>query len=76
MEKRPSEYITEFLNFVAEAQVQHRLYEEEPWYTQGMRFFPVGNYRVFYVPDETATTVNILRIMYRGRDLRKQLEGN
>ena len=29
MEKRPSEYITEFLNFVAEAQVQHRLYEEE-----------------------------------------------
>ena len=29
MEKKPSEYITEFLNFVAEAQVQHRIYEEE-----------------------------------------------
>lgn len=29
MDKKPSEYITEFLNFVANAQVQHRLYEEE-----------------------------------------------
>ena len=29
MEKKPSEYITEFLNFVAEAQVKHKLDEEE-----------------------------------------------
>ena len=29
MDKKPSEYITEFLNFVAEAQVQHRICEEE-----------------------------------------------
>jgi hypothetical protein len=29
MEKKPSEYISEFLNFIAEAQVQHRIYEEE-----------------------------------------------
>lgn len=29
MNKKPSEYITEFLNFVAEAQTQHRIYEEE-----------------------------------------------
>lgn len=29
MDKKPSEYISEFLNFVAEAQVQHRLCSEE-----------------------------------------------
>ena len=29
MNKKPSEYISEFLNFVAEAQVQYRLYSEE-----------------------------------------------
>lgn len=29
MDKKPSEYISEFLNFIAEAQVQHRIYEEE-----------------------------------------------
>lgn len=28
MDKKPSEYISEFLNFVAEAQVQHRICEE------------------------------------------------
>ena len=27
--KKPSEYITEFLNFVADAQVKYRIYEEE-----------------------------------------------
>ena len=29
MDKKPSEYISEFLNFIAEAQVQHKIYEEE-----------------------------------------------
>lgn len=29
MDKKPSEYISEFLNFVATAQVQHRLYKDE-----------------------------------------------
>lgn len=29
MDRKPSEYISEFLNFVAEAQVRHRIYEEE-----------------------------------------------
>ena len=29
MDKKPSEYISEFLNFVAEARVQYRLYSEE-----------------------------------------------
>lgn len=29
MDKKPSEYISEFLNFVAQAQVQHSIYEEE-----------------------------------------------
>ena len=29
MDKKPSEYITEFLNFCCEAQTQHRIYGEE-----------------------------------------------
>lgn len=29
MDKKPSEYISEFLNFVTTAQVQHRLYKDE-----------------------------------------------
>ena len=27
---------------------RNRLYEEEPWHSRGLRFFPVDNYLVFY----------------------------
>lgn len=36
-------------------------------------FFPVDNYLVFYLPNETKNTVSIVRIMYGGRDIRRQL---
>ena len=68
--------IMEGIRGLEEMPMRHRLYEEEPWYSQGLRFLPVGNYLVFYLPDEASTTINIIRIMYRGRDVRKQLEGN
>ena len=53
--------------------MRHRLYEEEPWHSQGLRVLPADNYLVFYLPDETSATVNIIRIMYGGRDIDKQL---
>ena len=56
--------------------MRHRLYEEEPWHSQGLRVLPVDNYLVFYMPDETRATVNIIRIMYGGRDIDKQLNDN
>ena len=54
--------------------MRHRLYEEEPWHSQGLRFLPVDNYLIFYLPDETDNIVNIIRIMYGGRDVKKQLD--
>lgn len=56
-----------------EMPMRHRRYEEEPWYSQGLRVMPVDNYLVFYLPDETNEIVNIIRIMYGGRDISKQL---
>lgn len=53
--------------------MRHRLYEEEPWYSQGLRVLPVDNYIVFYLPDDTVGIVYIVRIMYGGRDIDKQL---
>ena len=53
--------------------MRHRLYEEEPWHSQGLRFLPVDNYLIFYLPDETISVVNIIRIMYGGRDVKRQL---
>lgn len=57
-----------------EMPMRYRLYEDEPWHSQGLRFFPVDNYLVFYLPDESTNTVRIVRIMYGGRDIRRQLE--
>ena len=49
------------------------LYDKEPWRTKGLRVLPVDNYLIFYLPDEPATTVSIIRIMYGGRDTEEQL---
>ena len=56
-----------------EMPMRHRLYEDEPWHSQGLRFFPVDNYLVFYLPSEADNTVTVVRIMYGGRDVSRQL---
>ncbi len=53
--------------------MRYRLYGDEPWRSQGLRFFPVDNYLVFYLPEQTDNIVYIVRIIYSGRDVRKQL---
>lgn len=54
--------------------MKYRAYGKEPWKSQGLRYFPVGNYLVFYIPKEKSSTVNIVRIIYGGRDLERQLK--
>ena len=53
---------------------RHPLYEEEPWHSKGLRFFPVDNHLVFYLPNKDSQKVYILRIMYGKRDLSQQLK--
>ncbi|MBD5477184.1 MAG: type II toxin-antitoxin system RelE/ParE family toxin [Lachnospiraceae bacterium] len=65
--------IMKTIRSLEEMPMRHRLYGEEPWYSQGIRFFPIDNYLVFYLPEESQNIVNIVRIMYGGRDVCKQL---
>lgn len=53
--------------------MRYRLYEEEPWKSQGLRCFPVKNYLIFYYPEETSNTVYAVRVIYGGRDISRQL---
>ena len=48
-----------------------KLYEYEPWNSQGVRYFPIDNYLVFYLIQKSVVT--IVRIIYGGRDISKQL---
>ena len=51
-----------------------RQYEKEPWHSRGLRVMPVDNYLVFYIPNQKDMTVTIIRIMYAGRDVDRQLK--
>ena len=68
-----TERIMKAVRSLEQMPMRHRLYEEEPWHSQGLRVLPADNYLVFYLPDENSATVNIIRIMYGGRDIDKQL---
>lgn len=52
---------------------RHTLYKGEPWFSRGLRFFPIGHYLVFYIVKDSDTTVHVLRIMYSGRDIQRRL---
>lgn len=53
--------------------MRYRLYDEEPWQSQGLRCFAIKNYLIFYYPDETKNTVYAVRVIYGGRDISRQL---
>ena len=51
-----------------------RVYERELWRSRNLRIMPVNNYLVFYVSEHKAKTVTVIRVIYGGRDIPKQLE--
>lgn len=53
--------------------LRHQLYEKEPWKSRGLRVLKVNNYLAFYLPVESKNVVAIIRIMYGGRDIERQL---
>ena len=52
---------------------RYRAYEREPWFSRGLRIMPVDNYLVFYIPCRDTQTVDVIRVLYGGRDLDTQL---
>ena len=48
--------------------MRHEVYPEEPWKSMGLRYMNVDNYCIFYFPDAQKGEVEIVRIMYSGRD--------
>ena len=52
---------------------RYRIYDQEPWRSMGFRILPVDNYLVFYVPDESRNVVEIIHIIYGGRNIKALL---
>lgn len=51
-----------------------REFEKEPWRSRGLRQMTVDNFIVFYIPETEDKTVNVIRIMYGGRDIDEQFK--
>ena len=49
------------------------LYEDDYWKMRNLRIYPVDNYCIFYIPNLVDLTVTVIRIIYSGRDVKKQL---
>lgn len=54
--------------------MRHRVYEKEPWHSRGLRILPVDNYVVLYIPNEETKVVTVIRVMYGGRNIDKELK--
>lgn len=50
-----------------------RIYDKEPWRSRNLRIMPVDNYLVFYIPNHEENIVTVIRVMYGGRDVDRQL---
>jgi len=53
--------------------LRYRLYDDEPWRSEGLRLMNVDNFTVFYVPFEERGVVWVIRIMYSRRDFKRHL---
>jgi len=62
------------ISALAEMPERYRRYEPEPWYSRGVRRFSVDHYCVFCLPDRETGTVDILRVLYGGRDIDSLME--
>ena len=62
------------INSLSEMPESYRCYEKEPWHSRGLRRMSVDNYCVFYIPNHDKQTVEIIRVMYGGRDIDRRLE--
>lgn len=53
---------------------RYRIYEKEPWHSRRLRVMPVEHYIVYYIPDTQSGIVQVIRVMYGGRDTDAQLK--
>ncbi len=51
-----------------------RRYGREPWKSRNTRVVPVDNYVIFHLQDEEKSLVTVIRVMYSGRDIARQMD--
>ena len=65
--------ITEAIDSLEDMPLRHPPVDREPHKSRQIRKLPVKNYLVFYKADKEKQSVEIVRIMYGGRDFDRHL---
>ena len=73
--KKQADRIINAIRSLNKMPLRHKLYQNEPWHSRGLRVLPVDNYLVFYKVVEKEKMVAIVRIMYGRRNIDWQLAG-
>ena len=50
-----------------------RVYDKKKWRERNLHIMPVDHYLVFYIPKQEERTVTVMRILYAGREIDRQL---
>lgn len=53
---------------------RYPLYEDEPWHSCGLRKLLVNHYFAFYLVNHEQNRVQVIRVIYAGRDIATQLQ--
>ncbi len=61
------------IHALSEMPERYRRYDKEPWHSRGLRRMSVDRFCVFYIPDLDKKTVEIIRVMYGGRDIERRM---
>ncbi|MCM1123022.1 MAG: type II toxin-antitoxin system RelE/ParE family toxin [Eubacterium sp.] len=65
--------LEESIDSLDEMPERFRVYDKEPWHSRNLRIMPVDNYLVFYIPNHKENVVMVIRVMYGGREVDRQL---
>ncbi len=61
------------INSLNQMPERHRIYDKEPWKSRNTHIMIVDKYLIFYTVDKTSNVVNIVRILYGGRNLESNI---
>ena len=67
------ERLEERIDSLTQMPERFRVYDKEPWRSRNLRMVSVDRYLVFYIPSREKKTVTIVRVMYGGQDIDRQL---
>lgn len=72
--KSQLESIEKGIQSLNEMPSRFRKFEKEPWNSRGLCQMPVDNFVIFYIPQNEDETVTVIRVLYGGMDIDKQIK--